>query len=357
MTEFNIIHNEKTSSTLCGEIAGTRRFYVLGILVLSLIAFAPVVDASCSCNAGNWDPSGFLNSELGTSQPVQPGSAQGSAAGNSGSSTQKPLDRVDSFPNGEILKLMKSVSSSDLVLDASNDNSYNQSHIKGALHFSSNSFLNEDGTLKPVSELAKILGDAGVSRKDPVVIYGDDLADSTFIFWTLRYLGHDDVKVLDGSLDDWKAAKLPFEASQNTRPAANYTPSVRQELLADYKNVTSGSALIVDARPFMEFSKARIPTSISMDFTKVLENGKIKNRDALTNVFSGLAKNKPVIVYSSDYNRASLLWYALQLMGYNAKIYTWKDWAAHQPASDKNKTALTGKNNTNTGRFKNLGTT
>jgi hypothetical protein len=56
MTEFNIIHNEKTSSTLCGEIAGTRRFYVLGILVLSLIAFAPVVDASCSCICGQLGP-------------------------------------------------------------------------------------------------------------------------------------------------------------------------------------------------------------------------------------------------------------------------------------------------------------
>ena len=40
--------------------------------MLSLIAFAPVVDAGCSCSGGTWDPSGFLNSELGTGQPVQP---------------------------------------------------------------------------------------------------------------------------------------------------------------------------------------------------------------------------------------------------------------------------------------------
>jgi thiosulfate/3-mercaptopyruvate sulfurtransferase len=95
-----------------------------------------------------------------------------------------------------------------------------------------------------------------------------------------------------------------------------------------------------------------------MDSAKALENGKIKNKDALTNLFSGLAKDKSVIVYSSDYNRASLLLYTLQLMGYEAKIYTWQDWAAHQPASDKSKTALAGKNTTaNMGRYKNLGTT
>ena len=345
--------SEYDYTTLCQKSA-------VGLIALSLSLglLIPGVHAGCACSVGNWDPSGFLNSDVPGIQSATENTGTSTTTSNGPQNAHQAVPRSALFPDGRILKSLQSVSSSDLVLDASNDNSYNQSHIKGALHFSSNSFLNEDGTLKPVSELAKILGDAGVSRKDPVVIYGNDLGGSTFIFWTLRYLGHDDVKVLDGSLEDWKAAKLPFDSSQNTRPAANYTPSVRQELLADYKNVTSGSALIVDARPFMEFSKARIPNSISMDFTKVLENGKIKNRDALTNVFSGLAKNKPVIVYSSDYKRASLLWYALQLMGYNADIYTWQDWAAHQPASEKSKTALAGKNNTaNTGRYKKLGTT
>jgi len=345
--------SEHDYTTLCQKSA-------VGLIafLLSLGLLIPGVHAGCACSVGNWDPSGFLNSDVPGIQSATENTSTSTTTSNGPQNAPRAVPRSALFPDGKILKSLQSVSSSDLVLDASNDNSYGQSHIKGALHFSSNSFLNDDATLKPVSELAKILGDAGVSRKDPVVIYGNDLADSTFIFWTLRYLGQDDVKVLDGSLEDWKAAKLPFEASRNTRPAANYTPGVRQEFLADYNNVTSGSAQILDARPFMEFSKARIPNSIFMDSAKVLENGKIKNRDALTNVFSSLAKNKPVIVYSSDYNRASLLWYALQLMGYNAKIYTWQDWAVHQTASDKSTTALAGKNTpTNTGRYKNLGTT
>lgn len=356
----------KVKANTTSNLHATREYYntkdlksAIGLiaLFLSLGLLIPGVHAGCACSVGNWDPSGFLNSDVPGVQSSTENTSTSTTTSNGRQNAPQTTPRSTLFPSGKILKPLQSVSSSDLVLDVSNDNSYGQSHIKGALHVSSNSFLNDDGTLKPVSDLAKILGDSGVSRKDPVVIYSDNLGDSTFIFWTLRYLGHDDVKVLDGSLEDWKAAKLPFEASQNTRPEANYTPRVRQELLAGYENVTSGSALIVDARPFMEFSKGRIPTSISMDSAKVLENGKVKNRDALTNVFSGLAKNKLVIVYSSDYNRASLLWYALQLMGYNAKVYTWQDWAAHQPASDKSKTTLAGKNNTNTGRFKNLGTT
>src|SRR5512136_1434635 len=109
MTKFNTIH-------------------VLGILMISLIAFAPVVDAGCSCSGGTWDPSYFLNSEPGTSQAVQSSNAQNNAAGNSGNSTENSLDRMASYPNGEILKPMKSVSSSDVVLDVSNGNSYSASH-------------------------------------------------------------------------------------------------------------------------------------------------------------------------------------------------------------------------------------
>ena len=80
MTKFDTIHNDKASSTPGRKNAGSRGFYVLGILIISLIAFAPVVDAGCSCSGGTWDPSGFLNSEPGTGQPVQPGSAQNNAA-------------------------------------------------------------------------------------------------------------------------------------------------------------------------------------------------------------------------------------------------------------------------------------
>ncbi len=73
MTKFDTIHNDKISSTFGRTNAGSGGFYVLGILIISLIAFAPAVDAGCSCSVGNWDPSGFLNSDTGTGQPVQSG--------------------------------------------------------------------------------------------------------------------------------------------------------------------------------------------------------------------------------------------------------------------------------------------
>ena len=341
------------------------KFNPIGILMLSVIAIAPVVDAGCSCSGGNWDPSAFLNSEIGTGQPV-PGTSQDSAAGNSGSGTQKPLDRVASFPNGAIIKAMKSVSSSDLVMDVSNGNSYASSHIKDAIHIPSKDFLNSEGDLKTDEELSKVLGNAGVSRDDSIVLYGskESSGEAEFAFLVLRYLGQKDVLLLDGSLADWKAAGLPEGTSENILPGTEYGQMVKPEVIAEYQYVKSGQAQIIDVRPFVEFGKGRIPGSIALDPSNVIKGDKIKNSDDLSAIFSRLDKDKPIVVYSDDYSRSALVWYALQLMGYEASIYTWEDWKEHKSgdaAAEKtsdtgNKTSAAGEDAIGS-KYTKLGTT
>jgi thiosulfate/3-mercaptopyruvate sulfurtransferase len=340
MTKFNIIHNDKASSTRCEKSAGPKRSYVLGILMFSLIAFAPVAEAGCSCSAGNWDPSVFLNSELGTGQPVQSSNSQANAA----ASQPKTVARIESFPNGEIFKPMKSVSSSDVVLDVSNGESYVKSHIKNSIHIPTKNFLDDKGNLLTNEELAEVLGNAGVSRDDSVILYGnkESTGEAEFAFLVISYLGQKDVRLLDGSLADWQAAGLPVESSENRRPATEYKPEAKSEIMAEHEYVKSGKALIVDARPFVEFGKGRIPGSIALDPSTIIKGDRIKNGGDLSSVFSRLGKDKPIVVYSSDYSRSSLVWYALQLMGYKASIYTWEDWTAHEAAEVQTVVIRTG---------------
>ena len=356
MTQFDTIPSHKARSILCEINSSSRKCYVLGILIISLIALAPVADAGCSCSAGNWDPSAFLNSELGTSQPVQSGGTQNSAAANLGSSTQKPLERADSFPNGKIFESMKSVSSSDVIIEVSNGESYAKSHIKNAIHIPTKNFLNSEGNLKTNEELAKVLGDAGVSRDDSIVLYGskESTGEAEFAFLVLSYLGQKDVKLLDGSVADWKAAGLPEETSENKKAGKEYKPMVKSDLMADYEYIKSGQAQIVDARPFVEFGKGRIPGSVALDPSNIIKGDRIKNVDDLNMVFSRLSKDKPIVVYSSDYSRSSLAWFALQLMGYNTSLYTWEDWKAHE--STDAKAAPTG-GNAGSSKYTKLGNT
>lgn len=322
------------------------KFYtsILGILTLSLIALAPVVNAGGCCSGGTWDPHAFLDSEPGAAQPVQSGSIQENATEKSGTTAPKQVERATTYPNGAILKPMKSVSSSDVVIDVSNDDSYAASHIKDAIHIPSRDFLSSEGSLKTAEDLAGLLGHAGLSDSDSVVLYAgqESSGQAQFAFFVLNYLGQKEVKLLDGSLADWKAEGLPEEVPEKIKPAAVYSPQVRSDVMADYDYVKSGQAQIIDVRPFVDFGKGRISGSIAFDPANVVKGDKIKGAGDLTAVFSRLDKEKPVVVYSDDYSRSALVAYALQLMGYQASIYSWEDWKAHEAAQLQNETAPAG---------------
>lgn len=344
MTKINFILTCADDSSRRNEARASRWFCLFGVLFIFLASLAPVANAGCGCSAiGNWDPSGFLNSELGTTQPVQVGSTQNSAAT---ASAPKPVDRIETYPNNGILISAKSVSSSDLVVDVSSADSYAKSHIKKAINIPIQSFLNGEGDLKTDEELAQMLGEAGISRDDSVVIYGssESSGEPELAFWVLQYLGHENVKAMDGSLTEWTAAGLPVESSENRRPAVDYLPNLRSEYIVDYEYVKSGQAMVVDARPFTEFGKGRIPGSTALDPDNVIKGNLIKNGNDLNMVFSRLPKDQPIVVYSNDYSRSSLVWYALQLMGYKSSIYTWDDWKEHEFKDVKEGTATAGGN-------------
>ena len=77
-------------------------------------------------------------------------------------------------------------------------------------------------------------------------------------------------------------------------------------------------------------SNVAIESSFNLVYDQVLEGDHIKDPVALESVFSGLDKGQPVVVYSKNGGRASLVWFALETAGYDARLYTWKDWLAHQ---------------------------
>jgi thiosulfate/3-mercaptopyruvate sulfurtransferase len=174
-----------------------------------------------------------------------------------------------------------------------------------------------------------------------VVLYAgrESSGQAQLAFFMLNYLGQKEVKILDGSLADWKAAGLPEEVQEKSKPAVEYSPQAKPEVMAEYDYVKSGQAQIIDVRPFVDFGKGRIPGSIALDPANVVKGDKVKSAGDLATVFSRLDKEKPIVVYSDDYSRSALVAYALQLMGYQASICSWEDWKAHEAAQAGNETA------------------
>src|SRR3990172_7672287 len=116
-----------------------------------------------------------------------------------------------------------------------------------------------DARVLPVNKLEKILGEAGITRENEIIVYGakGDTGPDV-VFWILEYLGAGKAKVYHGGFDDWTAGKQPLTNEPRKLPAAQFTAKVRADVIAttDYvkKNLQNKEIQFVDSRTAKENS-------------------------------------------------------------------------------------------------------
>ena len=253
----------------------------------------------------------------------------------SGRLTGSSADEKDGLD--QILIPFSEVKNYDVVLDVSPNATQ---YISGAINLNYVEFFDQDKRLKSESELAKILGDAGISRNESVVVYGEcqpcggGPSAATYTYWIVKYLGQEKIGLLNGGIDDWAVAKLPTVKKPVVRSKSSYMPKLRPEMLDTYDFVESSRAQIIDARTPQDRSVGSIPGSINIPYDAVLEKNRLKDRSALALLFSSLDKDRPVVVYTATGVKASMVCFALEFLGYDASLYTWNDWLTHENAKD-----------------------
>jgi thiosulfate/3-mercaptopyruvate sulfurtransferase len=255
-------------------------------------------------------------------------------------STAEDVSLQRSKRSEEMLVPIEDVSGAGILLDVSENAT---ERIPGALAISYADFILKGSTLKSVPEIAEILGKAGISEDDPLVIYGECLpcgggpAASTYVYWIMRSLGHKNARLMDGTLADWKAAGKAVEPAAKEKsqllPEANYIPETTLDFMANYEYVKSGGAQVVDVRSMQEFEEGSIPKAIDIPYESVLEGDRIKDEAALERTFSVLDRERPVVAYSNTGVKGSLVWFALKLMGFDAKLYSFEDWLKNQASA------------------------
>jgi thiosulfate/3-mercaptopyruvate sulfurtransferase len=255
-----------------------------------------------------------------------------------GSNSTAIFGRSERF--AEVLLPLEAVSDSRIILDISPEPS---EYIPGAVGISYTEFIQSGGALKNSSEIAAILGEAGISRDDSVLIYGEcqpcggGPSAAAYVYWIMKYLGHENLTLLDGGIDDWVAAGRPTASNPAHLHPVNYTPGLNAGFLAEYDLVKGGYAQIIDARTASEFEAGSIPGSINIPYDAVLDDKLIKDPADLEQLFSFLDAEKPVIVYTNTGVKASMVWLALSLLGYEAQVYSWKEWQSAENATSKYK--------------------
>ena len=227
---------------------------------------------------------------------------------------------------------------------------YLAGHIPGALWSEYPGYWRTDrqsvvGVLPSVEKLEAALSELGIADGKTVVIVPAGGNSSEFgaaarIYWTLKYLGHDEVAILDGGHRRWTKEKRDLE----TGPVAPLGDMFIAEPRASYLSATSdvarqmnSSTVLIDGRPASQYSgkgkhsKAtrfgRIPGAVNLDQATFYDDtaGRLKDAATIESLVPDSLADKSVemVSYCNTGHWAATNWFVLhELLGYeNVSLY------------------------------------
>jgi len=226
---------------------------------------------------------------------------------------------------------------------------YDESHIPGAVELDpGREFSDAGGRTVPEKErLASILGERGITADSTVVLYSDDFNQfAAFVYWTLKYYRHRDVRLLNGGKHYWTENGYPTTGVEPTATPVEYDIQPPDEHLRAYRgdvqDALSADVSLVDVRSPEEYygeasvparASGHIPRTINVEWTSVVrECGRFEHREALERPFAeaGVDGSDEVILYCNVGERSALVWFALsELLGYpHVRNYdgSWSEW-------------------------------
>jgi thiosulfate/3-mercaptopyruvate sulfurtransferase len=236
---------------------------------------------------------------------------------------------------------------------------YDDAHIPGAVYLDLNQDLSSPvqshGGRHPLPDwdaFVATLERVGVFSDGPdcptlVVVYdASRFAFAARLWWMLKYLGHDQVAVLDGGWSAWQQQGLPTSIASPTPRQGQFTPHPQADWIVDIDYVRrhndADSVLLVDSRSPERYRgevepidpvAGTIPGSINYFWQDVSDGaGLMRSEAQLVQHWAGLPPDGDIITYCGSGVTAcvNLLSRAIinQPMG---KLYVggWSDWCSY----------------------------
>jgi thiosulfate/3-mercaptopyruvate sulfurtransferase len=206
MMVINLSFEKGNDSNFPGRRQSMNHSHVV-ILTIAILAvalsnagIAMGVPPCCAVGgSGGWSGEDLLNNIGSEGSDNQ----QAKIAGPSANS--EPVESEKS-----ILIQPSQVTSKDVIL---NVDTKPQSYIKGAVHIDYREFMDTSGRPKSTLELSRILGNAGISQSDSLVIYSEDPSAASDVYLILDSLGQESIRILYGGLKGWTIAGKPTESA------------------------------------------------------------------------------------------------------------------------------------------------
>jgi thiosulfate/3-mercaptopyruvate sulfurtransferase len=235
-------------------------------------------------------------------------------------------------------------------------NQYRAAHVPGAVYASLGEDMAAPRTgfngrhpVPSIETLVGTFGRLGISRDIQVIAYDQDTGMyASRFWWSLRYLGHDRVAVLDGGWARWMMEGRPVASGDERRPPATFRADPRSEMRVSAEEVGAhlgdGSMLLVDARAPERFegrtepidrAAGHIPGAANRFFkTNLADDGTMLSpatlREAIGNLLNGRDPSEAVMYCGSGVTACHNL-LAMEHAGLpGARLYagSWSEWSA-----------------------------
>jgi thiosulfate/3-mercaptopyruvate sulfurtransferase len=241
-----------------------------------------------------------------------------------------------------------------VILDARQTPLFILGHIEGAHHLPRSGFLDKRNGVKSLvpttTAFEALMEEFGITPETTVVTYAeDDNPYAARLAWTLRYHGHDKVRVLDGGYEKWAneghpTSLLPTTVASPSIYRVSTPGKARAEVDYVLTQLGNPSVVIWDTRTPEEYSGTKvradrgghIPGATHLNWTQLqheVDGVKVLKSEAEIRQLladHGITADQEVIAHCQTGIRSSYATLVLQGLGYTeVKNYdgSWIEWA------------------------------
>jgi thiosulfate/3-mercaptopyruvate sulfurtransferase len=239
-----------------------------------------------------------------------------------------------------------------VILDVRKEEEYLREHLPGAQRVDHDAWKSAFGDGTDADGWSTRIGNLGISDSSKVVVYDDNAAkDAARIWWILQYWGVEDARLLNGGWETWKAKGYATTNDVVGASSAEFKAVSRPKRLTAKTQLLSllkrNGIQIVDTRSEDEFCGIEkrdnkrggaIPGAKHLEWKNVIdqETHRLKSPNELRRLFeeAGIDLQRPAATHCQSGGRASVMAFAMELMGANDTRNYYRGWSEWGNSAD-----------------------
>lgn len=183
-------------------------------------------------------------------------------------------------------------------------------------------------------KFAKAMEALGVGNNSRVVLYSrSDPTVAARVWWMLRWIGIDQVAILDGGMNAWKKEGRAISNKAVSKPQNQITIALRPDLIANQDQVRAAinndEIILLDALPIEHYRgdfaiyprPGHIESANNMPSMELVDGSYYRSYDELDLMFDD-ERRKPIITYCGGGVAAASLAFNMHRLGFeNVSVY------------------------------------